>query len=219
MPSIVFRNKSYQIDEEGFLLHHETWDEDFAEAIAPKVGIKNGLTGCHWRVLRFVRDVFSLSGKCPMVHETCKALGLGMLELSSLFPTGYLRGACKLAGLSYRAQPIHPSWLPEQRLTAVSLPLEDRVYRIDVWGFLIDPSEWDEDFASKKSQEMKMPRALTEKHWQIIRFLRRYYEKTGKVPTVYEACTANQIEIEELGELFPDGYHRGAVKLAGLRVL
>ena len=219
MHSFVFRNKNYDIDEEGFLLSHEQWDEHFAEAIAHNVGIKNGLTPSHWRVLNFIRDAFVKSGKCPMVHETCKALGLGTLELSGFFPTGYLRGACKLAGLTYRAQQSHPSRLPKERLTAVSLPLEERIYRINVWGFLIDPSEWDEDFAIQKSQEMKMPGTLTEKHWQILRFLRRHYERTGKVPTVYEACAANRIEIDELGELFPDGYHRGAVKLAGLRVL
>jgi tRNA 2-thiouridine synthesizing protein E len=219
MSSFIFKNKTYDIDDEDFLMSADQWDENFAEVMAPKIGIKNGLTASHWRVLNFIRDAFVESGKCPMVHETCKALGLHTLELSRLFPTGYLRGACKLAGLTYRAQQIHPSWLPKERLTAVSLPLEDRVYRINVWGFLIEPSEWDEDFAIKKSQEMKMPGALTEKHWQIIRFLRQHYERTGEVPTVYEACTANRVEIVELGELFPDGYHRGAVKLAGLRVL
>jgi tRNA 2-thiouridine synthesizing protein E len=59
---------------------------------------------------------------------------------------------------------------------------------------------------------------LTDKHWQIIRFLREYYEKNDEIPTVYETCEANQINIEELDQLFPDGYHRGAVKIAGLRM-
>jgi tRNA 2-thiouridine synthesizing protein E len=59
---------------------------------------------------------------------------------------------------------------------------------------------------------------LTDKHWQIIRFLREYYEKNEEIPTVYETCEANQINIEELDQLFPDGYHRGAVKIAGLRM-
>ncbi len=38
------------------------------------------------------------------------------------------------------------------------------------------------------------------------------------VPTVYETCEENRIEIEDLEALFPDGYHRGAVKISGLRV-
>ena len=219
MPSLIFRNKTYELGEEDFLMHPDRWDEDFAEAMAPGVDIKGGLTASHWEVIRLIRTVFSESGRCPMVHETCKALGLGTLDLSRLFPTGYLRGACKLAGITYRAQEVHPSWLPKERLAKVSTPLEDRVYRVNAWGFLADPSEWDEDFAVHKSQEMKMVGPLTEKHWQIIRFLRQQYAKTGTVPTVYETCSANQVEIEQLGELFPDGYHRGAVKLAGLRAL
>ena len=39
------------------------------------------------------------------------------------------------------------------------------------------------------------------------------------VPTVYEACADNGLELEDLEQLFSDGYHRGAVKLAGLRAL
>jgi tRNA 2-thiouridine synthesizing protein E len=219
MPSLIFKNKTYEIDDENFLVDPGQWDEDFAEAMALNVNIKGSLSASHWQVIRFIREAFSESGKCPMVHETCKAVGLRTLELSRLFPTGYLRGACKLAGLTYRVQQILPSWLPEERLTKVAVPIEDRVYRLNIWGFLVDPSDWDEDFAVHKSQEMKMLGPLTERHWQVIRFLRQYYEQMGRVPTVYETCAAVQVEIEELGQLFPDGYHRGAVKLAGLRAL
>jgi tRNA 2-thiouridine synthesizing protein E len=56
------------------------------------------------------------------------------------------------------------------------------------------------------------------KHWQIIRFLRSTYYKTGKIPTVTETCEATDLDIDELEQLFPDGYHRGAVKIAGLRL-
>ena len=61
-----------------------------------------------------------------------------------------------------------------------------------------------------------MPGPLTEKHWKIIYYLRARFAKTGKIPTIYETCGDNGIDIEEFGELFPDGYHRGAVKIAGL---
>ena len=63
-----------------------------------------------------------------------------------------------------------------------------------------------------------MPK-LTDKHWQIINFLRKSFEKNNMVPTIYETCEANGIDLEELEKLFPDGYHRGAVKIAGLRVI
>ncbi len=59
---------------------------------------------------------------------------------------------------------------------------------------------------------------LSEKQWQIIRYLRSEFEKKGEIPTIYATCTANGIDIDELSELFHTGYHRGAVKVAGLRL-
>jgi tRNA 2-thiouridine synthesizing protein E len=219
MPAFIFKGKTYDIDDEDFLLHPNQWDENFAEGMAPNAEVPGALTASHWDVIKFIRNAFSKTGKCPMVYETCKALRLRTADLSKLFPTGYLRGACKLAGLTYRAQEISPAWLPKERMAPVSVSPEDRVYRVNIRGFLIDPGEWDEEYAIFKAQEMKVPGELTEKHWEIIRFLREQYKKTGKIPTVYETCSAARIEIDQLGELFPDGYHRGAVKISGLRAL
>ncbi len=62
---------------------------------------------------------------------------------------------------------------------------------------------------------MKMPGGkLTKRHWEIIRYLRKSYYTTGKIPTICETCEANHIDLDELELLFPDGYHRGAVKIA-----
>ena len=95
----------------------------------------------------------------------------------------------------------------------------DKTYEVDVRGFLVNPDQWDEYYAVYKAYDMKIHGGkLTDKHWQIIRFLRESYEKNEEIPTIYETCEANQIDIEELEQLFPDGYHRGAVKIAGLRM-
>jgi tRNA 2-thiouridine synthesizing protein E len=90
---------------------------------------------------------------------------------------------------------------------------------VDVRGFLVDPDEWDEHYAAHRAHEMKIPGdKLGKLHWQIVRFLRSTYYKTGMIPTATETCEANSLEIDELEKLFPDGYHRGAVKIAGLRL-
>ena len=47
---------------------------------------------------------------------------------------------------------------------------------------------------------------------------RERFERDGKVPTVYETCEVHGLEIDDLEHMFPDGYHRGVVKLAGLRL-
>jgi len=216
MPTFEFGNKSYPVDSDEFLTDFSAWDENFARGMAPKVGIISGLSEDHWREIYFIRDYYKKTGKCPLVYETTRMNRLHLQELKKLFPAGYLRGACKLAGITYREGYLEQSWvegLAEQITTAE----EGKTYEINVRGFLVNPSQWDKRYALYRAWEMKMPK-LTEKHWQILEFLRQRFAANNIVPTVYDTCEANHLELEELERLFPDGYHRGAVKLAGLRV-
>lgn len=215
MGTMTFGNKTYEVDEEGFLSSPAQWDADFAREVAPELGITRGLTEEHWCVITFIRDRFMQTGQCPMVYEIGKNCGIGLAKMKNLFPTGYLRGACKLAGITYRLEEVHTGWLPARRMTAVKTPLYERVYRVNFRGFLIDPADWDEEYAVYKAKELGMA-GLTQKHWDLIAFLRQRFTRTGEIPTVYETCEANQLELEDLEKLFPTGYHRGAVKLAGL---
>jgi len=105
---------------------------------------------------------------------------------------------------------------PTLKIPTGRIDLEKRVYRVNVQGFLIDPKEWDEDYATCKANELLVQGALTEKHWQIIKYLRSEFQNKGEIPTVYSTCAAVGIDIDELAQLFPSGYHRGAVKIAGL---
>lgn len=216
MGTFAFGNKTYQVDTEDFLADFAAWDENFARGTAPKVGIISGLSEDHWKIIHFIRDSFRQTGKCPLVYETCRVNRLHLQELKTLFPAGYLRGACKLAGVTYSEGYIDQSWV-EDLAEHLTTETREKRYEINIRGFLINPSQWDEKFALHRAWEMKMPK-LTEKHWQIIRFLRQRFEEKNIVPTLYETCEAANIDLVELQKLFPDGYHRGAVKIAGLRV-
>lgn len=217
MQIIRYGNKRYHVDDDGFLIDSKKWDEDFAKAMSTDVQIKHGLTAKHWEVIKYIRNTFKDQGKCPLVYQTCQLNGLRLRELKTLFPTGYLRGACKLAGITYKEGYLGHSWM-EGPSEEVAASAKEKTYSVDVRGFLVNPDDWDEQFANYKAFEMKITDKLTEQHWRIIHFLRESYEKTRVVPTVYETCEANNLDIEELELLFPDGYHRGAVKIAGLRV-
>ncbi len=216
MSDLTLGNKKYEVDEKGFLVDFHDWDENFATILSRDMISNGGLTGDHWKIIKFIRDSFAKSGKCPLVYETCRANGLRVQDLQKLFPSGYLRGACKLAGLTYKDGYGVVGWIrPEERIKPV---LVEKVYRLDVRGFLIHPQDWDEDYARYKAHEMKLPQGLTEKHWEVINYLRRSFRETGVVPTVYDACEANRLSLDEMEKLFPDGYHRGAIKISGLRV-
>jgi tRNA 2-thiouridine synthesizing protein E len=230
MNEITFGNRTYEVDALGFLVDPGEWDESFAEGMASLVGLPGGLTEKHWKVIRYIRQEFRDRGDCPLVFSTCRVHGLSLRELDGLFPAGYLRGACKLAGISYRDRFIdffgerRESATPGVDARAAGVPggasplAGEKAYRIDALGFLVDPAEWDESYAAHRAWEMKLPGGLTERHWQVIEYLREAFHRIGSVPTVLECCTATGTDLDELERLFPDGYHRGAVKLAGLCV-
>lgn len=213
-----FKGKIYDLDSDGFILDLRKWDANLAEGLALENGIEGGLTKEHWDVIHFIRSEIEKTGKCPNLFESCRVCDLRRSELKRLFPTGYMRGACKLAGVSYKEAYLGADYMRHSAkdLHAVAQRQE---YRVDVRGFLVDPDEWDEHFAAHRAYEMKIPGGeLGRMHWQVIRYLRGSFYKTGRIPTVAETCEANDLEIEALERLFPDGYHRGAVKIAGLRL-
>jgi tRNA 2-thiouridine synthesizing protein E len=212
------KGKTYEMDADGFLLNPKKWDPDLAEGLALDIGMHSGLTREHYDVIHFIRREVDRTGKCPTVFETCRANNLRRNELNRLFPKGYMRGACKLSGVSYKEAYLGEDYM-EHNAEDLHAVVQQKEYLVDVRGFLVDPDAWDENYAAHRAYEMKIPSGkLGKMHWQIIRFLRSTFHKTGKIPTVTRTCEANDIDIYELGELFPDGYHRGAVKIAGLRL-
>jgi len=212
-----FKENTYEVDSYDFLLDFHNWDENFAQGIAIKLNIPKGLTKEHWDVINSIRKIFRETGRCPLVYEICRNSGLNRRELKTLFPTGYLRGACKIAGITYKEGYLGQTFLPTSA-EDVNIVTANKSYQVDVRGFLLNPDDWDEYYAAHRAYDMKIPGGkLTEKHWQIIKFLRDNYALNKTIPTVYETCDKNSIELDELEKLFPDGYHRGAVKIAGLR--
>ena len=211
-----FNGKKFRVDAQEFLLDPSDWDEDYARGMAPKLNIAGGLTDQHWKIIYYIRDVFHKIKDYPLVYDVCHNNNIGLADLKKLFPTGYHRGALKLAGIACREGFMQPSGgldKAEHRQEQV----HGRVYRVNSQGYLLNADDWDRAFAIEKAKEMKMAGALGPAHWAIIEYLRARFEQTGIVPTVYRACEDNGIDLDELARLFPDGYHRGAVKLAGLR--
>ncbi len=47
----------------------------------------------------------------------------------------------------------------------------------DSEGYIVNLDEWSEDFARAQARAEDL--ALTEEHWQVIRFLRDYYQEHG----------------------------------------
>jgi TusE/DsrC/DsvC family sulfur relay protein len=82
-------------------------------------------------------------------------------------------------------------------------------------GFLVDPSQWNDDIAVELARREGID-PLTDRHWQVIRFMRSEYEAKGTGPTVRVLGKTSGVPIKELYELFPKGPAKLAAKIAGI---
>lgn len=220
MADFTYKGNTYEIDEQGCLLDPDAWDANFAEGMARECGIPV-LSSEHMDVITFIRKVYKESSVCPTIFAVCKAIGLRPQEMQTLFPTGFHRGVCLISGVHYRITNIpYASHLRESIKDKKSLAKNDKIYCTDVRGFLIDHTAWDENFAINKALEIKIPGGvLTDEHWKILYYLRDVFEIEKRIPNIFETCENCNLDLDSFELLFPDGYHRGALKIAGLRFI
>jgi len=82
-------------------------------------------------------------------------------------------------------------------------------------GFFVEPDQWSEDMAPELARQVGVDE-LTDKHWQVIRFMRKEYAEKGTGPTVRVLGKISGVGIKELYELFPKGPAKTAAKIAGI---
>jgi len=82
-------------------------------------------------------------------------------------------------------------------------------------GFLVDPAQWNEDMAVELARREGID-PLTDRHWQVLRFMRAEYEAKGTGPTVRVLGKTSGVTIKELYQLFPKGPAKLAAKIAGI---
>jgi len=215
---VSFADNSYILDESGFLDPPEQWDERFAEGMAVASGIERGLTEEHWSFIRYLRQKHGIERTLPVVVFACMDNGLTLGAFRRLFPTGYLRGACKIAGIDYdficaanRIVTYETNWSSYD-----GLPTTLQRYKLTPMGFLESFADWDEDFAEAIARELKLAEGLTAPRRAVISFLREFYETHDRVPTIAETCRPNDMNLRDFAEMFPAGYRRGACRIAGL---
>src|SRR5690348_5465006 len=82
-------------------------------------------------------------------------------------------------------------------------------------GFFAHPDEWNEAMADELAREAGIDH-LTDRHWQVIRFMRKEYAEKGTGPTVRVLGKTSGVAVKELYELFPKGPAKMAAKIAGI---
>lgn len=92
---------------------------------------------------------------------------------------------------------------------------------INEQGFLVNATDWNETIAIQLAEQNHI--ALSPAHWEIIHFIRDYYQQFKHLPNarVFTKAIAKTLGEDKgnsryLHGLFPDGPLKYACKLAGL---
>lgn len=83
-------------------------------------------------------------------------------------------------------------------------------------GFFVDPNQWTEAMATELAEEWDVPVPLTDKHWQVLQFMRSEYFDKGTGPTVRKMGKTSGVSVKELYQLFPKGPAKLAARCAGI---
>ncbi|MCL4847176.1 MAG: TusE/DsrC/DsvC family sulfur relay protein [Acidobacteria bacterium] len=88
-----------ELNEEGFLLHPDLWNDEVAAALAREAEGIQALNEKHWAIVNYIRGYWLEKGMAPMIRALCQQTGVRLREVYELFPSGPAKGACKVAGL------------------------------------------------------------------------------------------------------------------------
>ncbi len=104
MPTMEFKGKQIEVDDDGYIINLGDWEKDMADHLASLDGIT--LTPAHWEVIDFLRNYYQQYQIAPMIKILVKEIGKVMgpekgntKYLYELYPGGPAKQACKYAGL------------------------------------------------------------------------------------------------------------------------
>jgi len=103
----------------------------------------------------------------------------------------------------------------------MGIEVNGKVFETDEEGYLANLNEWTPEVATAMAKDEDVE--LTENHWEVINFLREYYEEYQIAPAVRVLTKAigkklgpDKGNSKYLYELFPYGPGKQACKYAGL---
>lgn len=101
------------------------------------------------------------------------------------------------------------------------LKFDGQIIETDAQGYLKNSTDWHENLAPLLAAQEAI--VLTEAHWEVVRFVRTFYQEFNTSPAMRMLVKAiAQQHGEEKGNsrylyrLFPDGPAKQATKIAGL---
>lgn len=101
------------------------------------------------------------------------------------------------------------------------MEFEGHIIETDAQGYLMNSADWQESLAPVLAAQEGI--TLTEAHWEVIRFVRNFYQEFNTSPAIRMLVKAMAQKYGEekgnsryLYRLFPKGPAKQATKIAGL---
>lgn len=98
--------------------------------------------------------------------------------------------------------------MPEFIHNDISVEVDDK-------GYLVDFDQWNKNVAKALASELDIVE-LSERHWTVIDFLRKFQAEHGNAPMIRVLCKGTGLALKEIYDLFPAGPSKGACRIAGL---
>lgn len=102
-----------------------------------------------------------------------------------------------------------------------NIEVNGKCYETDEEGYLVNLAEWNGDVANYIAKNESID--MSEQHWEVVNFLRQYYDEFQIAPAVRvltkaigKQLGADKGNSQYLYELFPYGPAKQACKIAGL---
>jgi TusE/DsrC/DsvC family sulfur relay protein len=103
MAVLEYNKRKITVDDDGYLVNFEDWDEDVARALAARAGVGE-LTPENIVVLKFIRDHYRAYNFFPIVHSICMKLHEPKNCITEKFFNPLI--AWKIGGLPHPEEPI-----------------------------------------------------------------------------------------------------------------
>lgn len=232
---LIIDGKLYICTSENRLAKLGDWNEEVGLALAIRENFL--MTDQHWAIIKHLREYYQNYQYSPNQPMFLKYLNRQSgfedfedAEFYQLFRDGIEREGTRIAGLPEPLEEVTPD---EEAVAAgaksvnaasesevTMLNFEGREYHFDATGNLIDTQIWNERLAIFIAEEDGI--SLTQAHWEILHYLRKFYAEYGVVPNVKVLMKQiknkfnYKIKKEFLYQLFPKGPSRQGSKIAGL---
>lgn len=232
MNNLVVNNTDFNLTFDGHLITLSDWTPDVAKAIAKEESLS--LTDAHWDIINLMRDYYFTYNIPPIMkllkREITKKFSAERATdaaINALFPSGVQYQASKISGIpvpmldSELEQPDHIVNKLNTQHYNDSFEFKNQQIKVYPLGNLVNLEEWNEELAGHLARKENIQ--LTDAHWVVLRYLRKFYFQYGITPMVKILMKHISEELgKEVGDskslyyLFPGGPSRQGSRIAGL---